>query len=54
MRAIGMAGRLAPAAGGSLWASLATSIIAGMLVSTLSTLFVIPCMYYVIYREKAV
>jgi multidrug efflux pump subunit AcrB len=39
-------------AGGALWAPLATSVIAGMLVSTLSTLFVIPCMYYVIYRGR--
>ncbi|MDR1605172.1 MAG: efflux RND transporter permease subunit [Gracilibacteraceae bacterium] len=40
-------------AGGSLWAPLATTVIMGMLVSTLSTMIVIPCLYSLIYGRKA-
>ncbi|MDR1960967.1 MAG: efflux RND transporter permease subunit [Gracilibacteraceae bacterium] len=38
-------------AGGTLWAPLATTVIMGMLVSTLSTMFVIPCLYCLIYQR---
>jgi multidrug efflux pump subunit AcrB len=40
-------------AGGALWAPLATAVIMGMLVSTLSTLLVIPCLYCLIYEKRA-
>ncbi|MDR1069984.1 MAG: efflux RND transporter permease subunit [Gracilibacteraceae bacterium] len=39
-------------AGGTLWAPLATTVITGMLVSTLATMIVIPCLYLLIYRRK--
>lgn len=38
--------------GGDLWAPMATAIIFGMLVSSILTIFVIPCAYYVIYKKK--
>jgi multidrug efflux pump subunit AcrB len=38
-------------AGGSLWAPLATTVIAGMLISTLSTMLAIPCLYYLLNRR---
>ncbi|AOY77105.1 efflux RND transporter permease subunit [Clostridium formicaceticum] len=34
--------------GGALWAPMATSIIFGMLISSILTLFIIPCAYFVI------
>jgi multidrug efflux pump subunit AcrB len=39
-------------AGGTLWAPLAATVIAGMMVSTLATMIVIPCLYWLIYRDK--
>ncbi|MGE4283661.1 MAG: efflux RND transporter permease subunit [Clostridia bacterium] len=38
--------------GGALWAPMATSIIFGMLISSILTLFVIPCAYFVIEAKK--
>lgn len=40
--------------GGQLWAPMAVSIIYGMLISSVLTLFVIPCAYYMISRKKLV
>jgi multidrug efflux pump subunit AcrB len=39
-------------AGGTLWAPLATTVITGMLVSTLATMIVIPCLYLLIHRGR--
>lgn len=38
--------------GGMLWAPMATSIIAGMLISSVLTLIVIPCAYFIIEGKK--
>jgi multidrug efflux pump subunit AcrB len=38
--------------GGTLWAPLATTVVMGMLVSTLSTMLVIPSLYYMIYGRR--
>ncbi len=40
------------ATGGPLWAPMATSIMYGMLISSVLTMLVIPCAYYIIYRRK--
>lgn len=34
-----------------LWTPLALTVISGLLISTILTLYVIPCIYYVFYRK---
>lgn len=40
------------ATGGPLWAPMASAILYGMLISSLLTMLVIPCTYYILYGHK--